>query len=376
MSPLPGFPLISIETAWRCHYLAFIDEEGRAKFQETLNSAIYACPQDESALHKDALKTNMWKGFQTSSEQSHSRENGKWARVISSKKSKQRIVHNSRRMAFDSEVFPLDGSQSAERSVGLFVEDLLRQVLSFSLEAIEVCETDFVRFLDCSSRLRTLPLQKLNLSGKEAFCICVNLYHCLLQHSLLMSPCGPPTKKSIQTFMRTNCYEIGGDVFSLAELQMRVIRGNMSKAIHPRSPFVQAPKKSRAHLAYALGEADPRINFALNTGDMTKPSHVPILTPDDLDEQLSACSTAFLREQVSVDLARKTVTLPKVCEVYRNDFGDGDANCCVHYCLQYLDENTQAQLLEWLKLGSPYIRYHHPCDRFHSRLRLLSVALG
>lgn len=171
--------------------------------------------------------------------------------------------------------------------------------------------------------------------------------------------------------MRTNCYEIGGDVFSLAELNVRVIRGNMSKAIHPRSPFVQAPRKSRAHLAYALGEADPRINFVLNTADMSKPSHVPILTPDELDKQLSACSTFFLRKQVSVDLPSKTVTLPKVCEIYRNDFGDGDANCSVHYCLQYLDDITQHQLLEWLKLGSPYIRYHHSCDRFHSRLRPL-----
>jgi len=88
----------------------------------------------------------------------------------------------------------MDGSQTAEMAVGLFVEDLLSQALSFTLEALEVCENDFVRFLDCSSRLRTLPLQKLDLSGKEAFCICVNLYHCLLQHSLLLSPCGPPTK--------------------------------------------------------------------------------------------------------------------------------------------------------------------------------------
>ena len=69
--------------------------------------------------------------------------------------------------------------------------------------------------------------------------------------------------------MRTNCYEIGGDVFSLAELQIRVIRGTMSKAIHPRSPFIQAPRKSRAHLAYALGEADPRINFVLVRFDVT-----------------------------------------------------------------------------------------------------------
>lgn len=369
LNPLPGFPLISIETASHCHYLAFADEEGRANFQGKLNSAIFSCPQANGGVQTDTLKGHYWKSFQPSLSEDY----GKWASIVSSKGKKQRVVHNSRRMAFDSKKFLIDGSQSAERSIGLFVEGLLRQVLSFSNDALDNtdCQGDFVNFLNCSSRLRTLRLQKLNLSGKEAFCICVNLYHCLLQHSLLLSRYGPPTKRSIEDFMRTNCYEIGGDIFSLAELQIRVIRGNMSKAIHPRSPFVQAPKKSRAHLAYALGGADPRINFVLNTTDMSKPSHVPILTPDELDQQLSACSTMFLRKQVSVDLPRKTVTLPKVCEVYRNDFGDGDANCCVHYCLQYLDNKTQHQLLEWLKLGSPYIRYQQSCNRFHSCLELL-----
>ena len=63
--------------------------------------------------------------------------------------------------------------------------------------------------------------------------------------------------------MTTNCYEIGGDVFSLVELESCVIRGNMSKAHSPKLPFVQAPKKSCAHLAYALGITEPRINFVL-----------------------------------------------------------------------------------------------------------------
>ena len=134
---------------------------------------------DDSAIRNDVLwQAHLLQDFQLSVDRRFVSEGeGKWAKVAfeKSKKSKQRIVLNTRRMAFDCEAFRLDGSDSAERVVGIYVEDLLKQALSFSLETLMECPTDFVHFLDCTSRLRTLPLQKLNLFSEEAFCICVNL---------------------------------------------------------------------------------------------------------------------------------------------------------------------------------------------------------
>jgi len=358
INPLPGLPLIAIETAWRCHYLAFVDEISRATFQQKIDAAIYTHKKGANKMQQDVWKAHLWQGFQPSSEPSLSEGKGMWAKVASSRKSKQRVVLNTRRMAFDNETFSLNGSQSAERLIGIFVEDLLRQ----ALDNLEERPTDFVEFLNNASRLRMLPLQVLDLSGKESFCIFVNLYHCLLQHALLLSSHGPPTKKSNEDFFRTNCYNVGGDIFSLAELENCVIRGNMSKAINPKFPFVQAPKKSRVrYLTYALGIIDPRVNFVLAQNI----SSIPILTPDKLDEQLSMLSTTFLREEISVDLTKKIVTLPKVCEVFRNDFGDGDCLSCINYCFHHLDEDAQFKVLECLKLGCPTIRYNQHCDRFH-----------
>ena len=148
--------------------------------------------------------------------------------------------------------------------------------------------------------------------------------------------------------MLSHCYEIGQDVFSLAELESCVIRGNMSKPVYSKPPFVTAPSQSREHLIYALGAVDPRINFLLvskimllllhviwfldknpdifdvlsyflccyqNHGDVSKPSQIPILTVDNLEEQLNTCSAIFLRKHLSVDLSKKIITLPKVCEM-------------------------------------------------------------
>lgn len=63
--------------------------------------------------------------------------------------------------------------------------------------------------------------------------------------------------------MKTNCYEIGGDVFSLVELECCVIRGSMSSPINPRPPFAKASKRSLGHRVYALRFIDARINFIL-----------------------------------------------------------------------------------------------------------------
>jgi hypothetical protein len=65
--------------------------------------------------------------------------------------------------------------------------------------------------------------------------------------------------------MRTICYEVGGDVFSLSELQTYVIRGNLSKCFYlkPPPPYVIASRRSWSYQRYALRFGDARVNFIL-----------------------------------------------------------------------------------------------------------------
>ena len=39
-SPLPGYPMLVLETAWLCHYIAFRDKEARDTFGEKVEDAI------------------------------------------------------------------------------------------------------------------------------------------------------------------------------------------------------------------------------------------------------------------------------------------------------------------------------------------------
>lgn len=94
-------------------------------------------------------------------------------------------------MVFDIERDEVDDNLVYLQQTSQFVADLLATALSFSFESLEKDPDAFVEFHDATSKLRTISLDRLDLSSPEAVCIFVNLYHCLLQHSLLLTVNGP-----------------------------------------------------------------------------------------------------------------------------------------------------------------------------------------
>jgi len=242
--------------------------------------------QLKGVSEKELRKARFWQGFQNSVESESAISRGKvrtfkvilsrgdlaqslnrilrcifcsmqWAEVHSGSKSIARSILNGRRMDFDLDQDFLKNAGG----LGKFVEDLLSTCLSFSLSSLERNPERLVKFLDAVSHLRLVPIAEIDRRGVDAFCLFVNLYHCLLQHSLLLAVNGPLHRRTVGNFMRASCYEIGGDVFSLAEIQGCIIRGSMSRPVSPRPPYVDVPKKSNAYRFYALKYADPRVSF-------------------------------------------------------------------------------------------------------------------
>jgi len=365
-TPLPGFPVLVLETAWMCHYLAFGDQEAKDSFKIQLTDALTRSKQPGEAESDlpELRQARFWQGFQNSIKVSLSSGQEKWADIMSGTKSKSRVVLNNRRMAFDLEAETSD-------PLGL-VEDLLSTALSFSLQHLTEHPQTLVRFLDWTSQLRNLDLDELDLSSSSAFCFFVNVYHCLLQHAMLLSVNGPLHKRSFEHFMRSSCYEIGGDVFSLAELQCCIIRGNMSKPIAPKPPFITPPKKSNAYRFYALRYTTPVVNFVLNNGDTKSPRDVPVLTPETLDLVMSVQATEFLRRNLYVDFTRRVIVLPKVCEVYRNDFAMGSADATpIRFCLPFLDEESESAIKSLLEdEASVIVKFQPTPEQYHTTLGL------
>ena len=375
--PLPGFPILVVETAWQCHYMAFRDEISRDDFGGKVDNAVQSHKlekQTESLDKNELQKARFWQGFQTLSETSLSAGAAKWAKVSSNQKSNSRAILNGRRMAFDSLTMSFGNSVS---KVYTFVENLLTMALTFSFASLEQDPESFIDFLDLTSELRFLPLDRLDLSSPSAFCLFVNIYHCLLQQALLLSVNGQLQKKSAGHFMRTSCYEIGGDVFSLAELHSCVICGKMSKPINPKPPYIEAPKKSNAYKYYALNYTDVRVHFVLNTGDKACPASVPVLSHGYIEQQLNAaCFDFFCNNQLVVDTKRRIVTLPKVCEIHRNDFGNGELINILKICIDEMDNELGNSVRAVLEKGEKNltIKFQHTQEQYHSSLKLTTAA--
>ena len=265
--PLPTYFSAAIETTLKCHYITFLTSTHREDLIAKLNGILTDENQSNTGLVQNG-KGSEFEAYKMPLEAALTTTGmpTKWENVKTGKKSKQkkqRKVLNSRIMPFDLDPI-LSSSGDSQEEICHFVEGLLERALSFSPDdALDMNDTRFVDFLNETSRLRSLPLEELDLTSKQAFCIFVNLYHTLLQHSLLIAVDGLPSKRSVTAFKRCSCYEIGDDVFSLSELECMVIRGKLGRPVHARSPFVEPPKKSRSYLMYALASSDYRVNFIL-----------------------------------------------------------------------------------------------------------------
>jgi hypothetical protein len=100
-------------------------------------------------------------------------------------------------MSFDLKPVPDSTGGNITSGIALYVANLLEMALVFSPDTLDATEASFIEFLDEASRLRSLPLHEIDFTSRDALCIFVNLYHCLLQHSLLIAVDGLPDKVSV-----------------------------------------------------------------------------------------------------------------------------------------------------------------------------------
>lgn len=97
---------------------------------------------------------------------------------------------------------------------------------------------------------------------------------------------------------------------------------------------------------------------------------MPILRPETLDDQLSTASVLFLENQLTVDVIRRCILLPKVCEVYRHDF-ENEASGCLYFCSRFLDQATVNALKRMLREETTLtIKYQPSAEQYHTKLNL------
>ncbi|XP_020508984.1 uncharacterized protein zgc:152951 isoform X2 [Labrus bergylta] len=199
----------------------------------------------------------------------------------------------------------------------LFSEHLSADGKSVDYKGMSVSPA-FERYCELAIQLQRVEL--LTLSREEKLAFFINIYNALVIHGYLRM--GAPTNMwQRYRFFNYVSYLIGGEVFTLQDIENGVLRGNRKGMAQLLKPF----SKTDPRLQVALPDAEPLIHFALNCGAKGCPP-IKTYTPQDIDSQLRTAAEAFLENDdgCMVDSGKKEVRLSQIFKWYKADFGGTD----------------------------------------------------
>lgn len=176
----------------------------------------------------------------------------------------------------------------------------------------------YERYCELAVQLQRVELMSLNHEEKLAFFI--NIYNALVIHGNLRRGF-PKTLWQRYRFFNYVSYLIGGEVFTLQDIENGVLRGNRRGMTQLLKPF----SKNDPRLQVALPDVAPLIHFALNCGAKGCPP-IRTYTPQDINNQLRAAAEAFLEndDSCTIDSMRREVKLSLIFKWYKADFGGTD----------------------------------------------------
>ena len=153
-----------------------------------------------------------------------------------------------------------------------------------------------------------------NVDERKAFWI--NCYNAFTQ--ILLKEKSPDllSQTSRTDFFSSKDIIIGGQALSLNDIEHGMLRHSSiwwSKGRLRKIAPTDFEKKFRVPLDY-------RIHFALNCGAKSCPA-IRFYDPKQMDDQLDLAMNSFLSSDVEYDKRTKTVTVSKIFDWYRGDFG-------------------------------------------------------
>uniref|UniRef100_A0A8C6SCK3 Zgc:152951 n=1 Tax=Neogobius melanostomus TaxID=47308 RepID=A0A8C6SCK3_9GOBI len=179
----------------------------------------------------------------------------------------------------------------------------------------------FERYCDLAIQLQRVEL--LSLSREEKLAFFINIYNALVIHGFLRL--GAPTNMwQRYKFFNYVSYLIGGEVFTLQDIENGVLRGNRKGIAQLRRPF---------------SNTDPRLQ--------------------DIDTQLRTAAEAFLENDDAcvVDSGKREVRLSQIFKWYKADFGGTDEKL-LNWVLEHMGESPKrSSLLDVLSAGKTKVSY-------------------
>ena len=215
-------------------------------------------------------------------------------------------------------------------------------------DALEQSE-GFREYKLTAERLAGIDLAVMAEDERKAFFI--NVYNALVIHALVYGF----VRKSYLGYMlsrkllySTAAYNIGGQVYSLDDIEHGVLRGNAQTSSGPT--FAAGDPR----LSCVIPK-DPRIHFALNCGAVSCPP-ISAYKPDSLDRDLTRASKNYIQSTAFSDEGGETnIILSRLFLWYRSDFGSTDEDVLT-WIRQHAPDEVAARLKAALSADQPAYR--------------------
>ncbi|KAJ8904856.1 hypothetical protein NDN08_001370 [Rhodosorus marinus] len=226
----------------------------------------------------------------------------------------------------------LNAPRVGQKSTGPTTEDiageLQSQIKSLYVEYLDIegmkVDYDALRNSDGFKEYETQALglvdtdpTRLNRDQRIAFF--VNLYNALTIHGMARAKVQPSNLPSRLIFYSKTSYMIGGQPYSLNDIENNVLRGNKQQVLDPLKLMIFTPSDPR--FRSIVNPPDPRIHFALNCGAMSCPP-IRFYTAENLEFGLQASTESFIASDDNVRILpqSKVVYLSQIFKWYKTDF--------------------------------------------------------
>jgi hypothetical protein len=233
------------------------------------------------------------------------------------------------------------------------------------------------KFEDDSCELQKVSMKDMDANTKTAFVI--NLYNLMVKYAFVKL--GVPKTDLLRLYFYNNvCVNVGGQIFSLNDLEHGILRANARAPYQVAKQFSMIDSSRRK---LSLEKVDPRIHFALNCGAKGCPA-VKRYTLEALDEELRLAAMAFCEQDtsVSIDEANNVLGLSKIFYWYLGDFASSKDELPSKVAQYLRGEKKESidRLIKKGKVGIKFLEYDWSTDDCNylefSKLSLKSFPSG
>lgn len=194
--------------------------------------------------------------------------------------------------------------------------------------------TAHLQFLESASRS---DLTQSLSSDAHKMVFWINVYNSFILILLRKNPELYDNRKAFFTVPR---FTVAGTKMSFDDIEHGILRRSKIKY---GLGYVNKPLVSEFEKMMRVNEVDWRLHMALNCGAVSCPP-IEIYTLENLEAQLTERATSYLRATTVVDPSGSQVTVTKLMQMFRGDFGGPEGIKEILTSLDIIDESARPTL--------------------------------